>query len=237
MKQKFFRSNYVVELINNVKRGKIDLYKGEKFPINEDMILVKNDVEEPENLEIIMPDKDAKDNKDFENAVSIYNAYPSLNRTQATDIRFWIYLSHTVYWSYLLKRWPLTGNQERDKNNILQHWFIDGLNAKNLARHGVSSLWWGVNTTVQSENEDPYKLTKEFFSLAEYKWEFTEGSLGRYPNLTRAFLEYVCEKKEVFEGDKQDKVRSLKKKLNFISGYTILGKLSKDEIKNRLSTL
>jgi hypothetical protein len=235
MTQNIFRSSYVVELLRKAKKGKINLYKGEKFPINEDMLLVKHDVEEPENIKIVMQGSDSKDKKDFENAVAIYKAYPDLDRTQATDIRFWTYLSHTVYWEYLKKRWPLKKNKELDIKNIVQHWFIDGLSAKNFARHGVSSLWWSTHFTYEEGLEDPFMLTREFYTLAEYKWELLEGTLGRYKHFTKAFLEFVLENNDLFKEHKETRVRFLKKKMNFIGGYSNFGIMDKTEIKQILS--
>ena len=45
---------------------------------------------------------------DSENAIRIYEAFKeSLNPVQASDLRLWAFLAHSVYWNYMTERWAI----------------------------------------------------------------------------------------------------------------------------------
>ena len=233
MKQIIFKSHYVSELMRDIKNGiNVHMYSGEAVPISNSDTIQNIKIEAPESLKIIIPK--TRNNYDVENAISLYESYKDLNRTQASDIRFWTYLSHTSYWKYLQKRWPLKNDEEINKRTILQHWFINGLSAKNLTRHGVSSLWWGSHATYVKDRKDPFELTKEFFSMLDYTRHLLSGNLGRNENYVHALLEFVVENPKLFSKFKEKKIRHIMRVMNFTAGYSLLGSLSKEEIKKLL---
>jgi len=131
------------------------------------------------------------------------------------------------------KRWPIE-NQPNEKKGgyIIEHWFLSGAGASNLARHGLAMLWWGAHVTYDQERSDPFELTREFFSMLDYTRTILTGTQGRSRIFTHALLEFVIENPKLFESQKEAKIRFLMRKSNFFGGYKVLPALSKIEIKD-----
>ena len=152
---------------------------------------------------------------------------------QASDARFWIYLSHFDFNEYMRLRFPLPEKNKRSEY-IMEHWYLNGISPNTLIRQGISRLWWGAYTTYDSTRENPYELTEELFSMLDYTRTLTTGTQGRNRNFTHAILEFVIENPELFESNKEAKVRFIMRKMNYAGGYNILTSLSKDKIKKIL---
>lgn len=230
MNQKVFLSKYVYEKMRRIKDGKgLNEYLSNSYSFSETDIVPNHEITEPSKLKVLLPVNKPME-CDLENAIAIHQAYPKLNGTQASDFRFWVFLAHTVYWEYLQKRWPLKGEPEDIKENIMQHWFINGLTVKNISRHGIASLWWYAHLTYDPTKKDPYILTRELFSMKDYSRFLIEEQLGFIDNFRHTFLEFVLDHPEIFEKYKEAKTRALMVKMNFIGGYTQIGSLNKEEI-------
>lgn len=230
--QKLFTSHFIDVILSDLTHGKsINLYGGNAFPYRkkderENKRIIVNDLPE-----LIIPEENGG-KFEYENAVKLFGAYKNLNRTQATDTRVWIYMSHAQYWRYMRARWPLPTNVSEDKliTHILDHWFMQS--SKSISRHGIASLWWGAFITYDKDRENPFELTEEFFSKQDYKRVILEENICMHKPLVHAILEYVIENKEIFEKYWKERIRFLIRKLNFISSYKLLSSLSKTSIKN-----
>ena len=243
MYQKIFKNSFLRKLMADVKSGQnLNLYSNDLFPDlsciphSPEKNLMRNTAikggENAFNIKLMMPE--GKDYYDFENACIIHREL-KLTVTQATDVRLWAYLSHIQFWNYMRKRFPVGkgDDTEKQKRYILDHWFVNGLNPRNLSRHGISLLWWGAHLTYS--NERGYDLTKEFFSMLDYTRTIMPGSLGRSENFRLALLEFVVDnKQEVFSQYRENKIRVLMRKLNYLAGYRMLASLEKEGIKSLL---
>jgi len=232
--QKIFISSFINKLINKINNGSLDEYFKDTFEFPKDAVIISpkivlNDVD----LDLIDPDENKND---FVNAKKIFLSYKGLTPVQATDVRMWTYLSHVTFWGYMKKRWPLEKKNVLElKNNILSHWFIENLNAKSISRHGIAYLWWGAYLTYDETKNDPFLLTKEFFSYLEYTRSLFEISLGKNKNFMHSFLEFVIDNNDIFKENKENRIRFLMKKVNFLAGYKLITTLSREEVKNILS--
>ena len=239
MYQNIFTTSFCRKLKKHVIEGRSLGFYDDKLspkllciPHNPDEdILVNKNIQSDSQIELKMP-KDGN-NHDFENARTLHSGL-QLTVTQATDLRLWTYLSHVQFWKYMRVRFPAGRiDSEKKTQYILDHWFVNVLNPRNISRHGVALLWWGAHLTYSDERE--YALTKEFFSMLDYTRTIMAGSLGRNKNFRLAMLEFIVDNKdEVFSQYKEGRVRYLMRKLNYLAGYRMLVSLKKEEIKSLL---
>lgn len=229
IKQKLFRNGYVADLTDDLKKGIWKRYLDNKFKYTERAIIPNIEIR-VNSPKLIYPKRGNLYN--FENSKNIFEAYKTLNPTQATDIRLWTYLSHVTYWRYMRIRRPVEKQPKKGRvNYILTHWFIQRVNARNLLRHDISLLWWVPYLTYDKKQKDPYVLTKEAFSMLDYTRHLLSGVQGRNKIFAHALLEYVIENKTLFKNYKEARVRFLMRKVNFLAGYKVFPALSKNEIK------
>jgi hypothetical protein len=232
MSQKIFKTSVIEHLVSRLKAGDLSIYYSNKFEPNENSILIREDINNTEDIKLKKPNIFGK--HAYDNAVAFYTAYRHLTPEQAADGRFWTFLTHVVHRDYMVKkRLPKTSDTEEKKiNQILQHWFVYPLNAKNILRNDIALMWWGVYLTFDEKRKDPFELTKELFSMADYTRTLLPSVQGRNNIFTHALLEFVIENPKLFESQKEAKIRFLMRKSNFLGGYKILSVLSKTEIKN-----
>ena len=198
---------------------------------SEDDCLENSDIKIDGELKLHLPDKQG--HYDAENAKLIFERYKNITPVHASDARLWIYLAHFDFGKYMKARFPLPEDKKR-ASYIMEHWYLNGISPNTLIRQGISRLWWGAYTTYDEMRANPYELTDELFSMLDYTRTLTTGTQGRDRNFTHAMLEFVLENNDLFELNKEAKVRFIMRKMNYAGGYNILPSLSKDEIKKLL---
>ncbi len=172
---------------------------------------------------------------DVENAIRLYEYFKPLNETQASDPRFWTYLSHATFRSYVLKRWGIKDKYEdvikdpilkqKAINSIIDHWFISG-NDRALRRHALARLWWAAHMTIrpwESEpeyfstivNEDPYAYLKVLFSAEDIFQSILERKTYRDKKVFITLLEFLKKNPDVINS--RDLFRELMKEMNLVS--------------------
>ena len=170
--QEIFKQAFAEELRAQVSAGNsLAGYQSRSFDVLEGTVIQSM-------LEITVPPPvlNPDPGSDCENAIKIYEYLGNLDKTQASDKRLWIYLSHVTFRDYTIDRWPLrasiedlTGDSavaEKAKNFILDRWFLSG-NARSLRRHSIARLWWAAYLTVAPWDRDP-----EFFSSIDTTDEY-----------------------------------------------------------------
>lgn len=235
--QKVFKSVFIHELEKGLTEGKeatLELYEKDTFPVTEEDCLIDARLIVPDEIELIIPD--GKNLFNFENAKKIFEAFNSLPLIKASDPGFWTYLTHATFWKYMKSRWPVE-EQPRERRGpfILEHWFVKNVGAADLARNGISSLWWGCYLTYDEKRNDSYELTKQLFTMLDFYRTVIGGVQGRNREFTHAILEFVNENKGLFETKKEGKVRLLMRRTNAVGGYKLFTSLSKNQIKDILA--
>lgn len=198
----------------------------------------------PDKIPVLEPTVEA----DVDNAIKLYDFLHNLDKTQASDKRLWIYLSHVTFREYTMQRWPLkvskeelTNNQEARRksiNYIGERWFLSG-NARSLRRHSVARLWWAAYLTVSPwekdpeyfgglENSDRYIYTRTLFSNQDIVQQILERKLGWSDRLLVVILEYLRQNPDFAQN--RITVRNLIKELNLVLGYRKLTVLNFEEL-------
>src|SRR4051812_9999840 len=95
--QKIFKRGYVSELRDKIKTGEniCDYFKkAVAYPADSEFETeISVDLGK---LQRKFKDEGMSASDDLENAIAIYEAYPNLNETQASDSRLWVYLTHVT---------------------------------------------------------------------------------------------------------------------------------------------
>jgi hypothetical protein len=167
-----------------------------------------------------------------ENAIKLFEAYDSLTPEDASDERFWAYLTHVDFFDYMKKRTDILAQKEEKRGKyILDHWFVDPVSPASLMNNDISRLWWVVFLTKTKNVGDPYSLTREVFSMLDYTTHLLPGTQGRNETIRLAVLEFVVENPALFSKNKEAKVRLIMRKLNLRGGYSALSYLDSSQIK------
>lgn len=173
-----------------------------------------------------------------ENAIRLFEAYSSLTPEDASDERFWVYLTHSDFFDYMKKRTDIEAQGEEKRGKyILDHWFVDPMSPASLMNNDISRLWWVVFLTKSKNAKDPYVLTREVFSMLDYTTHLLPGTQGRNEAIRFAVLEFVVENLELFSKNKETKVRLIMRKLNLRGGYSALSSLDSGQIKSFLKSM
>lgn len=232
IKQKLFSRHYIGSLQKAIdNKTSISSYTNDLFEYKNIYILENPQILVPNSIEPIIPENG--NNHDLDNCKIIFEAMKDMNPIQATDYRIWVYLTHVPFWSYMIKRRSVEKQPESKRREyIIRHWFIDGVSAKNLLRNDISSFWWCGYLTYDNNRKNPYELTEELYSMLDYTRHLLPGKQGRNKEFVHAILEFVIENKSLFSTYKEEKVRFLMRKSNYIAGYKIFASLSKVQIKS-----
>lgn len=242
--QAVFKRDYSEELRENLASGEslTDYFEPDiEVPIEgtlQSTLLVNEDV----------PELNPEVGADVDNAIKLYEYLNRLDKTQASDKRLWIYLSHVTFRDYTMNRWRLKQTAEELKvspdakrkaiNFIGERWFLSG-NARSLRRHSIARLWWAAYLTAEPwekdpeyfgelKNSDKYVYTKVLFSTQDIVQQILERRLGWSDKMLITVLEYLRLHPEVAQN--RDSVRNLMKELNLILSYRKLTTLSFNEL-------
>ncbi len=164
-KQKIFKSSYISRLKRQLEEGRsVHLYKSKEFEYDREKELLLPTVNKPENLLDKMLEGLKK--KDIlKSAIALYEAYPHLTPLQASDERFWTYLTHVDLFSYMKEKRNkhITGKTNNEIKYIFKYWFLNSTSHSELMRHELAGLWWAVHLSVDNERENKYELTEVLF--------------------------------------------------------------------------
>lgn len=232
MKVKVIKSEYLSEL-QRPSRIKQDL---EKYRSGKPLVLPEEFIADTKVVIDDLPKLNPSDVAAItcENAIKLHKSLKNMNRTSASDQRLWAWLACEPFAEYMAKRWaskkPWTskGDDDAKTKNVLAHWYLQGQASKYYYNHGLAYLWWGVEMTKGLDTEDdPYLLTREFFSTQEYTRQLA-GKLGRSKKTIRAILEFVVKNPGL---SKDEKIRRLVPKVNMVAAYRLLPPLDAEELQ------
>lgn len=175
---------------------------------------------------------------DADNAIKVYEYLGPLTRTQAADTRLWVTLTHTTFWHYCQKRWPVG---EQSTNFVREHWFErpgGGLGA--LRRNAISRLWWAAHLTLAPwesdseldifQNSDRAVYTRILLSQQQNFQDVLERSYGSNLRLRICLLEAL----RVYQPQVTNRdglIREVSRKLNLVIKHRQLDAMDVGELK------
>lgn len=235
------RQSYLDSLKSNI-RGNIEngLYERNdpwlsEFFGREDWHLIAN-VSWDGSMNLEMP-KDT-DLCDFENTKIVYSALKGLTPAQAADERLWAYLTHTTFWSYMRRRWPVErALKEKNPADIVRerYFFMSNRN-RALVRNGIARLWWYGYMSYDDTRKDPFELTAVLLRDLDYAQNLLERSFSNNRNITLATLSALKEREK--NGKRlpsRKEFRMLMKHLIRLGGVVLLDVLDREELERTVS--
>lgn len=129
-----------------------EIYSSKIMSETSDFEFLNTTIFVPEDTPDLLVGGNSKSRNDAENAVIVYEYLGQLSRTQASDSRLWVTLTHTKFWEYTHARWPVSGKNTQ----ILDYWFESkkgGLRA--LRKNSISRLWWAAHLVMAPWEQDP----------------------------------------------------------------------------------
>lgn len=251
--QNIFRGMYVAELRDKIHSGEsLRSYFQKEVDYPSTAVIESTIKVDTDNLKLRYAGKGESVLDDLENAIALYEAFPGLNETQASDTRLWTYLTHVSLRDYVSKRWPLSGSfeqvakdskaKEAATSYILSHWFATGGNDRSLRRNAVARLWWAVRLTRApwekdpeffadlSKETDPYRFTRVLFSTQDVYQQVLERALGRDNRLLITILEFIAEHPDI----KREEIRDFMKELNLALSIRNLSLLDRKEMRKEV---
>lgn len=187
--QTILKKSYIEKIFEDVENGiGLDLFKEDKFPFDEEYLLVTPHVNHPENL---LSQLEPTTGGDFQTATSIYNAYSKLTPLQAYNGQFWDSLSLTDLFPYMQKRWGILEYDDDDKlkKAILNHFAVK---TRGVMRHGLGGLWWLVYLTVDNERDNRFELTEMLFKNYTLRYiRFGVSRVIQHKEAAIGILQYI----------------------------------------------
>jgi len=231
MRLRYFREGHLAQLKKGVKDSAIlnlyskkDVWLDEYFDENNWSVDSNIFIQK---IELMKPDDQGL--HDLENTRFIYDELKILKPYHANEERIWAYFTHSVFWDYMISRWP---NEERSNNSIIERYFFSGQSKRALLRNGISRLWWFGYMTYDEKYADPYMLTKVLLS----KQDIAESIMGRaFSNNRKIIKSILIVLKEYNENigsyPERNILRNLCEYLSYIGGVMVLDVLTKNELE------
>ena len=170
---------------------------------------------------------------DYENTKTIYTAMKDLSLAIAIDERFWAYLTHSTYWPYMIKRWPVDKSSAKKKEQFIrEHYFFMTNKARALTRNGISRLWWFGRVSYDEKREDPFELTKVLLATQDVAQTLLERSFSRNDTVTKSILTCLLERQKTNKGNpfNRENFRTVARTLNAAGGVASLDTLAEEDI-------
>lgn len=126
---------------------------------------------------------------DFNNAVLLSEEFIrkyDISVQIFSDERFIAYLTHDVYWDYMMARWPISDKEGRVK----EKYFLPGGNQA-FTRNMFLRLFWYPFITYDEKSNDPYHLTKIAFEYQDPINQIMERKFSKNPRIIRAILKAI----------------------------------------------
>ena len=251
MNIKFLKSDSLIILKNNIHEN-INKYKE---PTKNEWV---NDFFKNHNIENpfadyvtefkdfslkFLPENDRSDVSkiDVENVKIMYTALKNLPIIHATDERFWVGLSHTKFWDYMLNRW---NNEKKykgeEEDKIKSRYFFAQSEKRSLIINTLARLWWvGYHTYDENNASNPFELTEYFNS------DFGTKALNIFSNnftnsqkVTRGFIKALIKIDKEYDFYQFKKSRDIfiesSKFLNILGGTSIIDFFEEEEITDKV---
>lgn len=229
---------YTDYLLNDLKTNRLnnlDKYKNKDSFVrslydNYDLELynLEKEVEYPA-LDLTIATKENQKNQweiDYNNCVKLHKEFVlkyDIGLDVLSDERFIAYLTHDIYYEYMINRWPV----KEDDKRILQKYFLPS-GAQGFTRNMFLRLFWYAYITYDANASDPYELTKIAFEFADPVNQIMERKYGKNERIVKAALRAI---KNVGSKELNQKRTIYGKRINNILSLYALDVLTENELE------
>ncbi len=180
----------------------------------------------------------SKGEVEFANCKIIYQYLSFLTESQACDERLWAGLCHSVYYSYLRKRWdydkksPKT--QKEAVSNIKSRFFFSGGTRAGLFRNSIAKCWWVGRNIYDPSNTNPFEKLDIIGSndiSSKISDIFYSNNFSANPVILNGIVKALKNfKDENTQLSFRDHIRPSLQLLNAVGGGVVLDCLDENEI-------
>lgn len=226
IEQRIFKTGYVAELYNNVKKEDeetIARYAGNEFPFDKEQVDILAGIPmADENLGKNMV-KAYNEGGEYAAAKLFYDHFKNLTPIIASMEELWAYLCHNrMFIPYVKTRWKVKG--KITPQYIQDHYFT---RKKGVHRNALAALWWGMHISRDEENtEDPQWLSETFFKNYTLR-AISLSALLRENRCMLGILEFL---KDHPEYHTDNRAKYLARHINFLATVRQLSFLSRKDI-------
>jgi len=164
--------------------------------------------------------------QDYNNAMALHKYINSrkVPLRYLVDERFWVYLTHTKYYSYVQKRWPLS-----DEKRIKRYFFFSG-GSQVFSRQSLVRLWWRAECSYDASLNDPYELTKVAFEFADPVNQIIERKISKSRKIFRCALIALRDTPNACKLKNNENRTKFGKAINTIAGVKLIELMKEEEI-------
>lgn len=168
----------------------------------------------------------------LDNSKKLHQAFMNAEYDRAIlmDERFWVWLSHTKYYTYMTERWGMDSKNNRGR--VLNRYFF---NSSPERRHALAHLLWFAEMTYDKNRSDQYELTRVAFEYADPSSYIFERNIGRNPKVIKAAMQVILENEENPNIKKRSFHLKYAKEVNSIAAVLLLDEVPFDELVTLLS--
>ena len=184
-----------------------------------------------EDFELIISE-DSPSSTDVINIKQIYSKLSDLNDSFASDERLWAGLAHTIFYEYMLKRWP----GKADKKSILNHYFFNGSRPRCYMVNTLSRLWWISKKTTIPEYENSFALLDYIaHDINGYSFTLFGSNWSNSEKVLKCFFDAITEYDQA-SGERvgRELFNQVMRYTNCLSGIYILDACDEEFIKTKL---
>lgn len=127
---------------------------------------------------------------DCENSILLHKEFImkyNIPLSKFSDERFISYLTHDVYYDYMIKRWPANNKQ----NRIKEKYFLPSGNVAFTRNQFLKMFWYPYLTYDENNKEDPYHLTRVAFNVTDPVSQIMERKYSKNKKITMAALKAI----------------------------------------------
>ena len=236
MKIRFLKSDSLYILKKTIPQN-INYYDNENPSwIDKVALTMSNFIEfktEINDFDLIISENPEKD--DLANIKILYSNLKNLTDSQAGDERLWAGLCHDKFWTYMIKRWPISKAKDPVKYIKKNYFFAHGKN-RSLMTNGLAKLWWIGRMTYDEKNKNnPFELTEYLAQDLNGKGFPLFGSnFSNNRKILFAFLRTLKNYEETVRPLSRELFLEMIKYINMLGGKLLIDSLSEDEIKQKL---
>lgn len=184
----------------------------------------------------------SKGEVEFANCKIIYQHLSFLTESQACDERLWAGLCHSIYYSYLRKRWDYDTkspkSQKEAVSNIKSRFFFSGGTRAGLFRNSIAKCWWVGHNTYDPGNTDPFEKL-DIIGSNDISSKISDIFYSNNFSANPVILNGIVKALKNFRDENvflsfRDHIRPSLQFLNAVGGGVVLDCLDEDEIAELL---